>query len=131
RYRKSTEGEAKAEGNDKGTFSRWCYEHRGLFTLSAALWEIPLEEKKKDEKKEDKDKDKKDEKAGAGGEEKPAAAEGEKKPEEPKAEEKPQEGEKKEGKDEKKKDKKDDEPKPSDDAKRLKWIDAAGADEAW
>jgi len=139
RYRKATESEVKAEGGDKGTFSRWCYEQRGLLTLSAALWDIPLEEKKKDEKKEEAGK-------GAGGEEKPSgAAEAEKKPDEAgKPAEKAQEGEKKEEKkDEKKedkkedkkeggkKDKKDDEPKPSDDAKRLKWIDGAGADEAW
>ena len=130
RYRKATEGEVKAEGGDKGTFSRWCYEQRGLLALSAALWDIPLEEKKKDEKKEDNQEEEQGENegaVGAGDEEKPAqaAAEAEKKPDEAqKAEEKP------EG-DEKKKDKKDDEPKPSDDAKRLKWIDAAGAGEAW
>jgi zinc carboxypeptidase len=133
RYKKATEGAAKAEGDDKGTFGRWCYEHRGLLVLSAALWDIPLEEKKKDEdkKKDEKGADSKEPKADA----KP---EGEKTAEEKKPEEPPKGEEKSEGEkgDEKKgekgdKSKKDDEPKPSDDAKRLKWIDAAGAEEAW
>jgi hypothetical protein len=129
RYRKATEGAAKAEGNDKGTFARWCYEQRGLLVLSAALWEIPLEEKKEDKKEE---KESKDGASADGAEKAEAPAEGEKKPEAPKEEEAKGEDDKKGDKKKDGKDgKKDDEPKPSDDAKRLKWIDAAGAEEAW
>jgi len=151
RYKKATESTAKGEGGERGTFSRWCYEQRGLFTLSATLWDIPLEEKKKEEKKDEPAKD-----AAAGAEkpgeapppaaaEKPAADEkkpeaAEMKPEAAEMKEEPKEaepkpegeaGEKKGDKDDKKGGKKDDEPKPSDDAKRLKWIDGAGAEEAW
>lgn len=125
RYKKVTESAVKAEGNDKGTFTRWCYAERGLLTLAATLWDIPLEEKKKDEKKEDAE-------GGPKGEEKPVeqAAESEKSPQADKQPEEQGAGDKK-GDTKKDKDKKDDEPKPSDDAKRLKWIDAAGASEAW
>jgi hypothetical protein len=99
-----------------------------LLTLSATLWDLPLEEPKKDEKKE-------------GGETEGAA---EQKPEAEKPAEKPAEappppaegagrggrrggrGEAGGGAEAKK-----DEPKPAEDAKRLKWIDAKGASEAW
>ena len=135
RYRKATESAVKSEESDKGTFSRWCYEHRGLFTLSAALWDIPLEEKKKDKEKGEKTEgaEKGDKKEGAGEAPKegaPTKPEGEaaEKPDAAKPADEP----KQETKDEKKgAEKKDDEPKPSDDAKRLKWIDAAGAEESW
>jgi hypothetical protein len=119
RYKNATAAEAKAEGGDKGTFPRWCYEHRGLFVLATTLWDIPLEEKKDGGKKDEAKKE--GEAPKEGGEGKPADEKpSEQKKDEPKAE--------KAGGD---KAKKDDEPKPSDDAKRLKWIDAAGASEAW
>jgi len=129
RYRKATEREGKSEGKgggkteggDGGTFARWCYEHRGLFTLTSSLWDVPLEDaKNKEEKKEGEN---------AEGAEKGDAESAEKKPEAGKQEEAKKEGEKKEG--EKGGGKKEDEPKPSDDAKRLRWIDAQGAAEAW
>jgi len=125
RYKKATESAVKAEGNDKGTFTRWCYAERGLLTLAATLWDIPLEEKKKDEKKEG---------AEGKGEEKPAEkpAEAEKKPEEAAPTERPA-GERRGGRGERgaAQGKKEEEAKPAEDAKRLKWIDAAGESEAW
>jgi hypothetical protein len=96
RYRAATEGATKSGEKDGGTFARWCYEQRGLFTLSAALWDVPLEEPKREAAPEGKTGD---------------AADGKQEQE--------------------KKDAQDDEPKPSDDAKRLRWIDAAGPEEAW
>jgi len=47
RYRKITANEAEAEGGDAGSFSRWCYEHRGLPTLATVLWDISLKEPEK------------------------------------------------------------------------------------
>ena len=41
RYREATENEATGSEDDGGTFARWCYEHRGLFVLEAALWNLP------------------------------------------------------------------------------------------
>jgi hypothetical protein len=126
RYRKVTGSAVKAEGGERGTFARWCYEHRGLLTLSAALWDVPLEEKKADNQD--------GQKADAGGAAeapKVAAAEGvsaAKPAAGPESAAKKADTEKKDGEG---KGKPDDEPKPSDDAKRLKWIDAAGASEAW
>lgn len=125
RYRKLTESTAKAEGHDEGSFPRWCYEQRGLLTLAATLWDLPLEAKKAAEEKGD----------GKAGDKSEEKSEGEKDGEsaaEAAASEKPSEEPgsgkgKKGGKD----GKKDDEPKPSEDAKRLKWIDSAGPEEAW
>jgi hypothetical protein len=134
RYREATGAKAKAEGSERGSFSRWCYEHRGLITLSAVLWDLPTEEPKKEGAEDGKDGEKKDEKSDE-------KSESEKKVEEKPAE-KPAEvpppqggrggrrgrgeggaggsgGEKKV------------EPKPAEDAKRLMWIDAKGASEAW
>jgi len=36
--------EATGDGEDAGTFQRWAYGHRGLFTLAIRPWEVPLEE---------------------------------------------------------------------------------------
>jgi len=133
RYREATGAKANAEGSERGTFSRWCYEHRGLLTLSTALWELPLEEPKKEgDAKEGEKKDG----APAEGEEKPDENAAEK-PSETPAEAAPPAGGRggRRGRGEgggagvggiKK-----DEPKPAEDAKRLKWIDAKGASEAW
>jgi hypothetical protein len=92
RYREATGSTVKAEGAERGTFTRWCYEQRGLWTLAAALWDIPLEPPEPEEA--------------------PA--------EEPAEKNEPHKGKEKDGA-----------PRPSDDAKRLEWIDAAGAAEAW
>jgi hypothetical protein len=125
RYRKLTEGAAKSEAGDRGTFARWSYEQRGLLVLATALWDVPLEEKKDDKKAE-----KKAGETPEGAETKQeGAAESEPRageqagPKEPAA----RPGDERRGKEAKE----DDEPKPSDDAKRLKWIDASGPDEAW
>ncbi len=42
-YREATGNETTSSGEDAGTFGRWCYEHRGLTTLQAVLWELPTE----------------------------------------------------------------------------------------
>ena len=42
-YREIATVEAKGEGDDAGTFARWCYEHRGLMTLAIRPWAVPLE----------------------------------------------------------------------------------------
>jgi hypothetical protein len=115
RYREATENATKGASPSEGTFARWCYEHRGLITLGAVLWSLPTEDpqdaKKDDGAKQD-ESEKKDE-----SEAKEAQDEtGEK--DEPAADER-----KKGGKPER------DEREPSDDAQRLKWIDARG--EAW
>lgn len=70
-YARITESKAKGSNDDAGSFQLWCYAHRGLVTLNAVLWEVPLDELPEEEE-------------GEG--EKPAR-------------------------------------KPSDDAKRLAWID--------
>lgn len=41
RYREITESEATGDESDAGTFARWCYEHRGLMTLSLVPWSVP------------------------------------------------------------------------------------------
>ncbi|MEE8467103.1 MAG: M14 family zinc carboxypeptidase [Planctomycetota bacterium] len=43
RYRELAEAPAEGTGDDAGTFQRWCYEHRGLTTLTMNLWSIPLD----------------------------------------------------------------------------------------
>ena len=43
RYADATGSKAEGEGSWDGSFSRWCYEHRGLLTLDAALWNLPSE----------------------------------------------------------------------------------------
>jgi hypothetical protein len=97
RHGKLTKIRGESEGGEDGTFQAWCRYDRGLWTASISPWSIPLDVKaKKDEAASD-------------------SSSGDAKPEE-----KPPEK-----KDEKKDDKKkaDDEPKPSDDAKRLRWVD--------
>ncbi len=143
RYRKATEAAAKAEGDDKGSFARWCYEHRGLFTLSAVLWDLAPEEPKKKDGAKDEKNENGEKKEGGGEAAKEDAAPRDEAPKpggEAPAERAPGStpaaetgaAGKKDGDAKKDKDaKKDDEPKPSDDAKRLKQIDAGGADESW
>jgi len=139
RYREATGTKAKAEGGDGGTFGRWCYEHRGLTTLATTLWDIPLEEPDKSgekvgEKSEGDESDKGGEEGGAAGAQ--AAAESQAPPRGgggggaggrrgfrggrggggPPSASAPR---------------KDDTARFADDARRLKWIDAAGPEEAW
>jgi len=125
----------KSAAKDAGTFQAWVQAHRGLWTVNLSPWSIPLDAKKGDEKKSDEkpgDEKAADDKpidrkpAGAKpadakpAEEKPAEEKRgeEKRGEEKRAEEKRGEGRKGDAK------KGDDAPKPSDDAKRLIWIDA-------
>ncbi len=103
-YREQTKNEAKGDGEDAGTFARWCYDHRGLVTLSAVLWNLPDEAPAADE-----DADAAEGDDGAVTEE--AAAD-----EAAPAEEEDDEVSESDA-------------KPSDDAKHLLWIDGAG--ESW
>jgi hypothetical protein len=104
----------KSSAKDAGTFQAWVQAHRGLWAVNLSPWSVPLDEKKRDEKKPD-EKSAGEKAADAAGGEQPADA----KPSEQKpGEEKKGEAKKGEGK------KGDDAPKPSDDAKRLIWIDA-------
>lgn len=100
RHGKLVKIHGESEGDDDGTFQAWCRFDRGLWTASVSLWSIPLDTKEK----------KKEEDAGPG----------DTKSTEPKVEPPVQE------KPDKDKKKEDDEPKPSDDAKRLRWVDEKG-----
>jgi len=91
----------KNESRDAGTFQAWIQAQRGLWTVNIAPWSVPLDEKPADKK---------------AGEKGPADKEpSDKVPADKdvaKSAEKPADS------------KKSDEPKPSDDAKRLRWFDA-------
>jgi hypothetical protein len=101
RYAEATESAVKGHGQVEGSFQTWAYHHRGLFALDIVLWDIPLDAKPKPAEPEEADEPEADSETG----EEPAEEPAEKEPA---------------GKDtNKKKD-----PKPSDDAKRLVWIDA-------
>jgi hypothetical protein len=153
RYRAATGSAVKSDAGDAGTFARWCYEHRGLFTLSAALWDIPIEDAKKEKDGGKKGAGQEDDDAPKEGSDDPKA-EGDAKeggaenddasaPAEPEPKALPDEASKADDEtktddaqndDSKKEDPKrakDDAPKPSDDAKRLEWIDSAGPEESW
>lgn len=121
RYRELTHGEAAGAGDDGGTFQRFAYEERGLLTLDAVLWDVPLkdppaaakpEEEKSEAEKSEEGKAQEEQGAEAPAEGAPAAAGGA-------------------AAAEPKKEQEEEPPKPSDDAKRLAWIDAGGAEEAW
>jgi hypothetical protein len=117
RYSEITGDKTKGRGDDAGSFQSWAYLQRGLWSIAVQPWDIPLDgdEKKADEKKGDakdkKDGDKTDDKAA------------EKKEGEAQDEKAKDDTAKDKAKDEKKDDKKD-KREPSDDAKRLKWLDA-------
>ncbi len=101
RWAKISSAPSKGSTDFAGSFQAWCYAQRGLLTVAVTPWAIPLDGDKKDKKDEaKKDEAKKDE------EKKETPAEGE---------EKAKEAEGKKAKDEP--------PEPSDDAKRLAWID--------
>ncbi len=100
-YKETTENESKRAASDEGSFQRWAYDHRGLMTLSAVLWQMPEEwtEPEPDEE--------------------PAEEVSDEEAEE--EEEMPDEGAEKP--------KKEKPPEPSPGAKRMKWVD--GSEESW
>ncbi len=115
----------KSSAKDAGTFQAFVQAQRGLWAVNLSPWSIPLDEKKKDEKKpEEKGAAEKPadapDRADATAEEKPV----DRKPADGKPGDEKQ-GEAKKGEAKKGDGKKgDDAPKPSDDAKRLLWMDA-------
>ena len=107
RYRATTENEAKGMSGSEGTFTRWCYDHRGLVPLEVVLWNMPTEPPAEEEESADDE----------GGEEEESTDDegGE------------EEGGADDASDESDEDGEDDE-EPSEDAKHLSWIDGAGED---
>jgi hypothetical protein len=95
RYKELTGSKAKGSGARDGSFQAWCYADRGLWTIDLALWSVPLDTPAPD----------------VDGAEEADDAEDDSEEE---AEAEPK------GKGKGKKD-----PKPSEDAKRLRWIDAS------
>lgn len=136
RYVEATGNKSKSDGDDKGSFQAWAYAQRGLWVLSIRPWSIPLDAKAAgdDDSKADGAKPDAAGTPGAGGS-KPDAAEPPKadapaseagKPDAAKqgdgsaddgvkAADPKKDAAKKGGKKER---------EPSDDAKRLRWIDA-------
>ncbi len=114
RYGEITSNKTKGRGVESGSFQAWVYQHRGLWSLSIPLWDMPTEVKKKEGEPASGD---------APGGDKPPAKEAESaevaktddaaKP--PGKSDKPDKSEKKDKKDE---------TKPNEDVLRLKWIDA-------
>lgn len=95
RYKRITKSEAKGQKDGDGSFQSWIQTHRGLWSLNLVLWTIPLEESPAKEKVD-------------------APAAGADAPKDAGAERKDSGSAKKD----------DDKPTPSEDAKRLRWIDA-------
>jgi len=147
-YQMLTSNTAKRKARDAGTFQRWAYDHRGLLTLSAVLWEMPEkwapkkakgEESSDDESDAESDEEtedateemaaeESDEDSPVGDLDKLGYAEGAEGEEDDDA--KPKRKAAKGAKAGKKNaKKKKDEPKPSMEAKRLRWID--GSKESW
>ncbi|MBI5362879.1 MAG: hypothetical protein HZA53_06845 [Planctomycetes bacterium] len=108
RYKDLVGAKAKGDGDDHGSFQAWCRFQRGLFTVSIAPWSLPLDQEAPKSEEQHKDEKPADERAAG------EKAAGEKAAGDKAA------GDKSSG--EKKAEKKKDE--PSDDAKRLRWIDA-------
>jgi len=100
RYKELTESKAKGFGARDGSFQAWCYADRGLWTIDLALWSAPLDTPAPEDAKPEAD-----------------AAE-----EESSEEASSDKGDEDEDKAEK-------DVKPSDDAKRLRWIDASDESE--
>lgn len=104
RYAELTSNKTKGAGVESGSFQAWAYFQRGLWSLAIHPWDVPLDvaEKKAEGEKKDGETadDKKDDEA-----------------DDAKPDDAPKTDKKDEKKDEKKK------REPSDDAKRLKWID--------
>ena len=53
RYVRITGNEAQGSGDGAGSFQTWCYDHRGLTTLSLALWSVPIDTERDEEQDED------------------------------------------------------------------------------
>jgi hypothetical protein len=119
RYAEATGAKVKGRGANAGSFQDWCYFHRGIVSLQIAPWDIPIEPAKKDGEKKDGEK-KPDAKAGEGAGEKTPEKAPEKPPEKSSGEEA-----KPDAKPGAKPDAKKDAPTPSDDAKRIAWMDGA------
>lgn len=103
--------DGKGDGRDAGTFQAWAQAQRGLWTVNIAPWSVPLDEKAP-EKASEKSGD------GASGAKGDAQASDTATPEAAKPEGSKPDARKSAGKPA------DDAPKPSDDAKRLRWFDA-------
>jgi hypothetical protein len=109
RYKRITHNETKGDNDGHGSFQAWCEMQRGLWCLDCALWSIPLDDSasKEDETKAGASKPDAG-KSDANQADAAKAASGAAKADAAKDEDKPA---------------------PSDDAKRLRWIDAQG--ESW
>ena len=108
RYKEATESEVKGVSSDEGTFSRWCYDHRGLLVLDVTLWNLPTEAPEPEEPEEPEETEEESAEA-----ESEASGTGERALEKVEAAGEPEE---KPSAD------------PSEDAKHLQWIDAVGED---
>jgi hypothetical protein len=113
RYAEITGAKAKSRGEPAGSFQEWIYQQRGLLPVAVVPWDIPLPEAgekpaEKSEKADEKGAEKPTEEAA----EKPSDAQAAEKPSDPKRGRGGKADE--------------DKRTPSDDAKRLKWIDAKG-----
>lgn len=53
RYKEHVTAGVASETDDAGSFQRWCYEHRGLWTLGVRLWDLPDAPPKKTEEEEE------------------------------------------------------------------------------
>ena len=129
-YKEATTNEAKRKSGDAGSFQRWAYDHRGLLTLSAVLWEMPekwTEPKAAGDEADDAEAEEAPEDASEESAEEPDAEEPS--PEADAPEDAGSKNKRKGAKAGKKDGKKKDEPKPSMAAKHLKWID--GSKESW
>ncbi|MBI5434593.1 MAG: hypothetical protein HZA52_17310 [Planctomycetes bacterium] len=125
RYGDATGNKAKGTRGDAGSFQGWAYHHRGLWVLAANPWDLPLEPPKAESAGKDggHGADGPGEKSG----EKPGETRGDQRGEKSDEQGAGEPGDAK-GATARKPDAKQDEPsrEPSDDAKRLKWIDATG-----
>jgi hypothetical protein len=108
RYVATTGNKTKGRAEPAGSFQAWVYQHRGLLSLEVCLWDMPLEAKKEEPKDEDASED-------TGGD---AGEQAEQAPEPSEDEAEAKLAAKAAAKDEQ------DEIKPSDEAKRLQWIDS-------
>jgi hypothetical protein len=114
RYGEITSNKTKGRGVEDGSFQAWAYQHRGLWSLSISLWDMPTEVKKKEGEAAGAEKPAGDKPPG----EKPEGGDAAKSADAPKSQDKSGgKGDKSEKKDE---------PKPNDDVLRLKWMDSAG-----
>lgn len=120
RYREITKSKSKGDGKDAGTFQAWIQAQRGLWAIDIAPWSVPIDEPAA------KAGEKPGEKAGEKAGEKSAEKTAEKKEGREAVKDASKDAAKDAGKDatDAAKDKDKNEVKPSDDAKRMRWIDA-------